>query len=446
MNSPLRILNLGSWSEVTQNLFVYETEKDILLFDCGVGFPDDSLPEADVLVPDISYLKQKKDKIRGILVSHGHMDHYGALPFVLPELDFPTVWAAPLVKGFIESELAEFDFSNVKIEKIKPDSGSFRVGSDFDISPFCVNHSVPDSLGFCIQTPVGKIFHVSDFKFDFTPVDGRVFQIQRAANLAQSGVLGMFADSLGATNPGFTSSEKEIELMFDRIINEAQNQVLITTLSSNISRFQQAIRASLKHHRRVVLVGRSVEEKIKVAQKLGYLELKNQHLVPLKRARNMPQNQLTYLVAGSYGQSDSALARISREEYRMLKLQPGAVVVFSADPAPPGTKETVDKLVDELVLRGAKVEYYEIQENLHVSGHGSTNDIRLLLSIVKPKFAIPIGGNPRHVRAFSLLAQEMGMRPEQTLELFRGEILEFTPGRAAVVGQIEVKQRAFSRK
>lgn len=446
MTNTLKILSLGSWSEVTQNLFVYETDKDILVFDCGVGFPDDTLPEADVLVPDISYLLQRKDKIRAILISHGHMDHYGALPFVLPELDFPPVWAAPLVKGFIEAELAEFNFPKVRIEKINPDAGSFRIGSDFEIFPFRVNHSVPDALGFCLQTPAGKIFHVSDFKFDFTPVDGRVFQIQRAANLAQSGVLALFADSLGATNPGFTSSEREIEIMFNRIIEEATGQVLVTTLSSNISRFQQAIRASLKHGRRVVPVGRSVEEKIKVAQHLGYLDLKNQQVVPLKKAQKMPQNQLTYLVAGSYGQADSALARIARDEYRMVKLQPGAVVVFSADPAPPGTKETVDRLVDDLVLRGAKVEYYEIQENLHVSGHGSTNDIRLLLSIVKPKFAVPIGGNPRHVRAFSLLSREMGLTPDQTLELFKGEILEFTPGQARITGSIELKQRAFTRK
>lgn len=446
MNSSLRILSLGSWAEVTQNLFIYETDRDILVFDCGVGFPDDNSPEVDVLVPDVSYLQQRKNKIRGILVSHGHMDHYGALPFVLPELGFPPVWAAPLVKGFIESDLAEFNFPKAKIEKIKPESGSFRIGSDFEIFPFRVNHSVPDTLGFCLQTPVGKIFHVSDFKFDFTPVDGKVFQIQRAANLAESGVLALLTDSLGATNPGFTSSEKEIELMFDRIIDQSPDQIMITTLSSNISRFQQAIRASLKHHRRIVLVGRSVEEKIKVAQRLGYLEVKNQHLVPLKKAKNLPQNQLTYLVAGSYGQADSALSRISRDEYRMLKLEPGATVVFSADPAPPGTKETVDALVDRLTLRGARVEYYEIQENLHVSGHGSTNDIRLLLSIVKPKFAIPIGGNPRHVRAFSQLAQEMGMKPEQTLELFKGEILEFSPGQARVAGSIELRQRAFSRK
>jgi ribonuclease J len=446
MNSTLKVLNLGSWAEVTQNLFVYETERDILVFDCGVGFPDDTLPEADVLVPDVSYLVQKKDKIRGIVISHGHMDHYGALPFVLPELDFPPIWASPLVRGFIEAELAEFNFPSFKLEKILPDGGSFRVGSDFEIFPFRVNHSVPDSLGFCLQTPAGKIFHVSDFKFDFTPVDGHVFQIQKAAILAQSGVLGLFADSLGATNPGFTSSEREIELMFDRIINESRGQVMITTLSSNISRFQQAIRASLKHNRRIVLVGRSVEQKIKVAQHLGYLKIENRHIVPLKKAKSMPQDQLTYLVAGSYGQSDSALSRIARDEYRMVKLLPGAVVVFSADPAPPGTKETVDKLVDDLVLRGAHVEYYEIQENLHVSGHGSTNDIRLLLSIIKPKFVIPIGGNPRHVRAFSLLSQEMGLRPEQTIELFKGEILEFTPGQARISGNIEVKQRAFSRK
>ena len=233
-NYRLRVMSLGGWSDVNQNLFVYETPQEIMIIDCGIGFPDEPLPDVDVLAPDTSYLEKRKNKIRGVVISHGHLDHYGALPYVLPRIGFPPVYTTRLVKGFINAEMAEFNLPGVKVNQVDPDKGSFRVGS-FELFPFRVNHSVPDSMGFMIKTPVGKIFHVSDFKFDLTPVDGNVFQINRAAGLAQDGVLAMFSDCLGAAHPGYTSSEREIEQIFDQIIGEAKDQVLITTLSSSPS-------------------------------------------------------------------------------------------------------------------------------------------------------------------------------------------------------------------
>jgi ribonuclease J len=437
--SVLKVLSLGGWSDVTQNIYVYETPKDIVVIDCGIGFPDDVGSEDEVVVPDISYLLERKGKIRGIVISHGHLDHYGALPFLLSKLGNPPIYASRLVRGFINSQMADFNLQSPKVNLIDPSKGAIRLGS-FEIFSFRVNHSVPDSLGFCINTPAGKIFHVSDYKFDLTPVDGRVFQINKAARLAHPQVLALFSDCLGAVHPGFTSSEKEIKNIFNQIIRDTKGQLFITTLSSNISRFQQAIEASFNHGRKIVLVGRSVEEKIRVAQRLGYLNVGKKDLVPLKKAKKYSQNQLTYLIAGSYGQSNSALSRLAGDEYRDIKLEKDAVVVFSADPAPPGTKETVDTLVDKLTLKGAKVYYYEIQENLHVSGHGSANDIRLLFSLVNPKYFIPIGGNPRHVRAYSFLAEEMGAKSGQVLELFTGEVLEFSPNFARVAGKIEIKE------
>lgn len=435
--SRLKVLALGGWAGVNQNMFVYETDRDILIIDCGVDFPDETMSEVEVIIPDVSYLKDKINKIRGLIISHGHMDHFGALPFILPQIGNPPIFATKLVRGFIEARLAEFDLPPAKIHLIDPQGDSFRLGS-FETSPFLVNHSVPDSMGLCLQTPVGKIFHVSDFKFDFTPVDGRVFQIARAARLASPQTLALFSDCLGAAASGFTSSEREIEKIFDQIIDEAEGQVFITTVSSNISRFQQAIRASLARGRQIVLLGRSVREKVEIAQKLGYLDIRQKDIILSSKARKLPQNKLTYLVAGSYGQPDSALSRLAEDDYRDARLEKDAVVIFSADPSPPGSRAAVDLLVDKLTLRGAKVHYYEIQENLHASGHGSSGDIRLLFSLIEPQYLIPIGGDPRHIRAYSLLAEGMGMRG-RVLELFDGEVLEFTPYQAQVVDRIKIK-------
>lgn len=437
-SSTLKVLALGGWAGVNQNMFVYETDREILIIDCGVDFPDETTPGVEVFIPDVSYLKDKINKIRGIIISHGHMDHFGALPFILPQIGNPPIFATKLVKGFIEARMAEFDIAPARIRLVDPEGDVFRLGT-FEISPFLVNHSVPDSMGLCLQTPVGKIFHVSDFKFDFTPVDGRVFQIARAARLASPETLALFSDCLGAVAPGFTSSEKEIEKIFDQIIDEAKGQVFITTVSSNISRFQQAIRASLTHGRKIVLLGHSVREKVEIAQKLGYLNLRQKDIVFPQKAKKFPQSKLTYLVAGSYGQSDSALSRLAKDDYRDAKLREGAVVIFSADPSPPGSRVAVDLLVDKLTLKGSRVHYYEIQENLHVSGHGSADDIRLLFSLIKSQYLVPIGGDPRHIRAYSSLAEEMGVKKERVLELFDGEVIQFGPHQAQVIDRIKIK-------
>lgn len=437
-DQKLRILSLGGWGGVHQNMFVYESDDDILVIDCGIDFPDETMPGVEVIVPDVSYLRDKVDKIRGVIITHGHVDHFGALPFVLPRIGNPPVFATRLVRGFIRPKLAEFAVSPPKLRLIHPDDNSFNLGP-FEILPFRVNHSVPDSIGLCLNTPAGKIFHVADFKFDLTPVDGRVFQIAKTARLAYPEVLALVSDCLGATTPGFTGSEREIEKILSQIIREAEGQVFVTTVSSNISRFQQAIRISLQHNRKIVILGRSVKEKIEISRKLGYLKLNQRNVVSPQKARNLSQDKLTYLVAGSYGQPNSALTRLAEGTYRDAKIEKGAVVIFSADPSPPGSREAMDLVVDKLTLKGAKVHYYEIQENLHVSGHGSAGDIRLLFALVKPKYFIPIGGDPRHIRAYSFLAQEMGAKEDQVLELFNGEVVQFANNQAQMVGKIKVK-------
>jgi len=434
----LKLIALGGWGKINGNMFVYETKDDLLIIDCGIDFPDETMTGVELIVPDISYLMNKKNKIRGMIISHGHEDHFGAVPYLLPQLGPIPVFVTKLVRGFIQAKLKEFHLSSPRFHLIDPEGNSFTVGQ-FKVHPFRVNHSVPDSLGFCLETPVGKIFHVPDFKFDLTPVDGKPFQIGKVARLAQPPVLSLVSDCLGAESKGYTESEREIEKIFGQIISEAQGQVFITTISSNITRFQQAMRASLRFGRKVVLLGRSVREKFQIAQKLGYLQVKKGSLITPAEAKKLPLNKVTYLVAGCYGQPGSALARIGRGNFQGVSLKPGAVVIFSADPAPSGSRELVDSLVDQLVLKGARVHYYELQENLHVSGHGSSGDIRLLFALIQPRYLVPIGGEPRHMRAYSFLASEMGVAKERVFELRNGEALEFFGRQARVVAGPKIK-------
>ena len=433
----LRVIPLGGAGGVNQNMFVYETAQDIVIVDCGIDFPELETKNEKFGIPDISYLQKNFNKIKGIIITHGHEDHYGALRFLLPKgLNRVPIFASRIAQEFIKTRLKEDGiFATLNVFSGK---GEIRLGG-FRVFPFRVNHSVPDTMGFCFETSAGRIFHVADFKFDLTPVNGKIFDFRRAVSLGRGKVLALFSDCLGATEEGFTKTEREIEGVFERILGEAKDQVFITTLSSNIARIQQAINASLKFGRKVCVLGRSIEQSVEIARSFNYLRVSNKDLIFQGKSKKIPPNKITYLTAGSYGQSNSALVKISQGKYHGIKLLKNAAVVFSADPAPPGAKEKVDKLVDKLTLLRAKVYYYEIQENLHVSGHGSKEDLKLLLALVKPKFAIPIGGNPRHQRAYGFLAQEMGIPSKNIFELSNGEILEFKNNKANITGKIKLK-------
>ena len=433
----LRVIPLGGAGGVNQNMFVYETAQDIVVVDCGIDFPEIEADNDKFGIPDINYLQKNFNKIKGIIITHGHEDHYGALRFILPKgLNKVPVFAPRIACEFIKTRLKEGGVS--AILNVFSGKGEIRLGG-LRIFPFQVNHSVPDTMGLCFETPAGKIFHVADFKFDLTPVNGKVFDFQRAVNLAQGKVLALFSDCLGANEEGFTKTEREIEGVFEQILSKANSQVFITTLSSNIARIQEVINASLKFGRKVCILGRSIEQSVEIARSFNYLKVSNKDLIFQGKSKKIPPNKITYLVAGSYGQSNSSLVKIAQGKYHGIKLLKDAAVVFSADPAPPGAKDRVDKLVDELILLGAKVYYYEIQENLHVSGHGSQEDLKLLLALIKPKFAIPIGGNPRHQRAYGFLAQKMGIPSENIFELMNGEILEFRSNHANIVGKVKLK-------
>jgi ribonuclease J len=434
----LRFLSLGGVRDVTKNMYVYEYGSDIIIVDCGIGFPDSELLGVDVIIPNTVYLEKNLDRVRAILVTHGHEDHFGALPYILPKISVP-VYATPLVAGFIKAKLEDYEMTGrFDIRTIDPDKDVLTIGS-FKITPYRINHSVPDSVGYCLETPQGSIFHTPDFKFDWTPVFDKPFDVAKVVALAQKQPLLLCSDCLGANSEGYTQSEANIQAVFENIIEKASGQVVVTTISSNISRIQQAINASLKFNRRVVIVGRSISKNVLVAKELNYLNVSNRDLVKVERAASLPQNQLTYIVAGAYGQAESALSRMASGTHKFAQIRRGATVIFSADPNPPGVSEAVDVVVDKLTDIGAEVHNYEIQDDLHVSGHGSQGDMLLLASLVRPKYFLPIGGTARHLRAYSRLISKTGVDSGRVFELSTGQFLEFYDGNANLGQKIDVQ-------
>lgn len=434
----LKFIAISGTTGVTENMYLYEYGDEILVLDCGVGFPEEAAFGVDLVIPDFTYLVQNKQKVKGIVISHGHEDHLGALPFLFENLVAP-IYSTPLVAGFIEDKFSDYG-KRVKVNIFNPEKDNIKIGKYFTIDPFRVSHSVPDGVGLCISTPVGKVFHVPDYKFDWTPVDQKPFDIAKAALLAKDGVLAMASDALGSTSEGYTKSEREIEKTIELAIEQAPKRIFFTTLSSNISRMQQAIRSSERLGKKVALVGRSTEKKVEIARKLKLISWSQGTVVTPRDAQKLPPEKTIYIISGSYGQIGSAMYRLALGEHSFLKVDPDDTVIFSADPAPPGTEQAVNFVVDNLIELGARVHYYDTQDDLHVSGHGSQKDIEMLVSLVKPKYLLPIGGTIRHMRAYTELVQKMGWNKNQVFELRQGESVEFNnSGQARKGERIQVK-------
>ncbi|MEK7497563.1 MAG: ribonuclease J [Patescibacteria group bacterium] len=433
----LRFIAISGTTDVTENCYLYESDHDMIMVDCGVGFPDPGMYGVDLVIPDFTYVLANKNKLKGIIISHGHEDHIGAIPFLLKELRVP-VYSTKLVAGFIEDKLLDFGIKDVKVNVFDPEKDTIALGA-FKITPFRVSHSVPDGVGFCIDTSEGKLFHVPDYKFDWTPVDGRPFDVKKAAILASGGALALASDALGSNIPGHTASEAEIEEKLLSIMEKARGQVFFSTISSNISRVQQALNVAKSLGRKTVFIGRSIDKKAQIARRLGYLFYDNNQVVSVKQADKLDVNQVMYVVSGSYGQPGSALYRISVSEHEYLKAEMGDTVIFSGDPAPPGSKANVDFVVDRFFELGVDVHYYDIQEDLHVSGHGSQEDIKALFGLISPKYFIPIGGTIRHMKGYSKIAQDMGAKPEEVFELKSGEVIEFKDKNARISERIPVR-------
>jgi ribonuclease J len=437
-SNKLKFIALSGTTGVTENLYVYEYGNDMIVVDCGVGFPESEMFGIDLVVPDFGYIKQNVNKLRGVLISHAHEDHLGALPFLLKEVE-TTIFATKLVGGFIQDKFEDYEMKPPKISVFDPERDVLTLGV-FKVTPFRVAHSVPDGVGFCIDSPEGKLFHIPDYKFDWTPVDGKPFDVAKMTTLAAGGALSLASDSLGATTPGYTESEKAIEERIEGVGRHVKGKIYLTTISSNISRMQQTINAAERLGRKVVLIGRSIERKAQIAKDLGYLFYPQGVVIDAKQAGSVPPDKIIYIISGCYGQPGSALYRLALGEHKFLKISKGDAVIFSADPGPPGSKNSIDFLVDKFIEEDVDVHYYDMQEDLHVSGHGSLKDIEMLFALVRPKYYIPIGGTIRHMRAYGLIAQQMGAKEDDIFELNPGEIVEFSGGNGRRAGKVPVKE------
>jgi ribonuclease J len=431
----LQIVSLGGFGRVTTNMFVYEYGNDILLVDCGIGFPSEEMLGVDLLIPDISYLKGKMDRIRGLILTHGHEDHIGGLPYVLPQLPNIPIYGSKLTAALAEEKVSEHSLP-FKITAIPPE-GSIHLGS-FTVEPIRISHSIPDAYHYLITAPAGIVYHGSDFKFDFTPVDGVQPQVDRISRLADRGVTLLLSDCLRSETDGYTPSEITLNDTFEREITKATGKFIVTTMSSNISRLQQAIDISVKHGRKVVVVGRSIDKNVEVASRIGYMKIPKGILVPQEQARRFPDKALTLLVAGSQAQSGSAMERIALGEHKFIKLNPGDRVLFSTDYIP-GTENAIHNLIDILARSGATVSYSEITDHLHVSGHGAQGDQKLLVALTRPRYILPTGGTYRHMKQYSLVIQQMGYPEDKILLPNIDNVITVGGGTARAEGKVEIR-------
>lgn len=434
-DQSLKIIPLGGVGDVTKNMYVYEYGNDIIIVDCGVGFPDEAMPGVDLVIPDISYLRDKVSKIRGIFITHGHEDHIGGLPYIWPELQAP-IYTQRLTAGFIRAKFSEHNLPKEKIVEVKIDQ-NLDLGP-FKISFYQVSHSVPDSTGIVIRTPLGVIIHQADFKIDWTPVSGQVTDVSKVSKLGNEGVLLLLIDCLRVEKPGFNKSEKSIEETFAEAAMETPGKLLITMTSSNVSRMQQAINVAGRLGRKVAVVGRSFEKNFQVARDLGYLQVPPGIVIAPDAISSFAPGKILILIAGAQGQSDSSLVRAANEEHNQVKLKKGDSVVFSADPIP-SMESAQNALVDALSRLGLNVYYSAVFSDLHVSGHAALEELRLMVNLIKPKFLFPIGGTFRHMKAFSKMAQDMGFSAQQVLNVENGDILEIKNGAAKLSGSVDTQ-------
>lgn len=434
----LKFIALSGTTGVTENLYVHEYKDEMIIVDCGVGFPDLEMPGVDLVIPDFSYIVKNKHKLKGIILSQGHEDHIGALPFLLREISAP-IWCAPLVTEFLEEKLKDNKLTGYKINTFNPDTDSFEVGP-FKITPFRVAHSVPDTVGFLIDTPEGKIMHVPEHKIDQHSIDGMSFDIEKAKRLAQGGVMCLISDCLGSNSSGFTSSGIEIEEKMYEIAKKARGAVYISAMSSSIGRFQQMVNVAQKLRRKVVFVGRSIINKTESAHKLGYLKYQDSQVVDIKQSKKLYPKDLLYIIAGCYGQIGSSVYRLATGDDDRISTSNNDTFIFCADPAPPYSKESQDFVVDELIDKGVDVHYYDLNEGLHVSGHGGQEDIKMLFDIANPKYFIPTGGTVRFMHAYEKLVIETGRDKQNVFKLKPGESVIFENGKARRGEKVPVKE------
>ena len=432
MGSNLKIIPLGGLEQIGMNITAFEYEDSIIVVDCGLSFPADDMLGIDLVIPDISYLLDNKDKVKGFVFTHGHEDHIGALPYILKQMNVP-LYATRLTMGLIENKLKEHNLLNQVKRKVVKFGQNINLGC-FRIEFIKTNHSIVDAAALAIYSPAGVVVHTGDFKVDYTPIFGDAIDLQRFAEIGKKGVLALMCDSTNAERPGFTASEKSLRKTFDTIFSENKDRrIIIATFASNVDRVQQIINSAYKFDRKVVVEGRSMVNIIETASELNILDVPENTLITTEQLKNYPEEKTVIITTGSQGESMAALSRMASNTHRKISIGPQDTIIFSSSPIP-GNEIAVTKVINELSRMGAEV----IFKDVHVSGHACQEEIKLIYSLVKPKYSIPVHGEYKHLKAQAKIAMEMGIEKENVFILSTGDVLEMNDNTAAVTGKVTV--------
>ena len=431
-SSGLKIIPLGGLEQIGMNITAFEYEDSIVVVDCGLSFPEDDMLGIDLVIPDVTYLKNNIEKVKGFVITHGHEDHIGALPYVLRDINVP-IYATKLTMGIIENKLKEHNLTGTTKRKVVKFGQSINLGQ-FRIEFIKTNHSIVDAAALAIYSPAGIVVHTGDFKVDYTPVFGDAIDLQRFAEIGKKGVLALMCDSTNAERPGFTPSERTVGRTFDILFEEHKNtRIIIATFASNVDRVQQIINSAYKFGRKVVVEGRSMVNIIDTATNLGYLNVPDNTLIDIEQLKNYPVEKTVIITTGSQGESMAALSRMAEDNHRKIFIGPTDTVIFSSHPIP-GNEKAVTNIINELLLKGADV----IFQDVHVSGHACQEEIKLIYTLVHPKYAIPVHGEFKHLKAQAKIASELGIAKDHIFILHSGDVLELSEEQAQITGKVPV--------
>ncbi|MDF2513932.1 MAG: rnjA [Herbinix sp.] len=426
----VKIIPLGGLEQVGMNITAIEYEDSIIVIDCGLSFPEDSMLGIDLVIPDVTYLKENIEKVKGFIITHGHEDHIGSLPYILKEVNVP-IYATKLTTAIIENKLKEHNLLKNTKRKVIKYGQSINLGC-FRIEFIRTNHSIADAAMLAIFTPAGIIFHTGDFKVDYTPVYGKPIDLQRIGEIGKKGVLALLCDSTNVERPGYTMSESSVGKTFDTIFSDsAKQRIIVATFASNVDRVQQIVNSAAKYNRKIVVEGRSMVNIISVASELGYLKMPDNMLIDIEQMKNYTDDQLVLITTGSQGESMAALPRMAASIHKKVTIKPGDVVILSSTPIP-GNEKAVSKVINDLSMKGAKVIY----QDTHVSGHACQEEIKLIYTLTKPKYAVPVHGEYKHLIRHAELAQTLGVPKENVFVLSSGKVLTLSDEKAAITGEV----------
>lgn len=432
LQKKIKIIPLGGLGEIGKNMTAFEYKNEIIVIDCGLAFPDEDLYGIDMVIPDITYLVKNKSKVKGILITHGHEDHIGALPYILKQINVP-VYGTKLTLGLIETKLEDHEMlKDCTLTEVKPTE--IIEFENFKAEFIRNNHSIADSCSIALHTPMGIIVHTGDFKIDFTPIDNEVIDLQRLAQLGKQGVLLLMADSTNALHKGYTMSEKTVGETLENLFGKASGRIIVSTFASNVHRLQQISNCALKYNRKIAFSGRSMEKISEVARRLGYLHIPEDMIISLEEINNYPNDRITIVTTGSQGESMAALTRIASSTHRYVQIEKGDMVIISASPIP-GNEKAVSNVINDLTEKGANVIYKSIEE-IHVSGHACEQELRLMQALLKPKFFIPVHGEFKHLMTHGRIAESMGVDKDNIFMLEVGDIFELTRKSGLVTGKV----------